>query len=82
MIPEIAIFAIGKSTYLFIDGKCVSRDVENMSYSAKDEHGELCPTLKVTELEPNAEPSMNQENLSSFIKRLGILDSVEGRNHI
>ena len=78
MIPEIAIFAIGKATYLFVNGKCISEALEDMNYSAKDEHGKLCPTLKVTELEPNADPLMNQENLSDFIKRLGIIDSADG----
>lgn len=44
-IPKLMITAVGKSTYVFLDGKCISSGVEDLKYSALDKNGELCPIL-------------------------------------
>lgn len=45
MVPKLMIAAVGRSTYVFLEGKCISEGVEDLKYSARDEKGNLCPTL-------------------------------------
>ena len=45
MVPKLMIAAVGRSTYVFLEGKCISEGVEDLKYSAGDEKGNLCPTL-------------------------------------
>ena len=45
ILPKLVIAAVGKSTYVFLDGRCISEGVSDLKYSALDEKGELRPTL-------------------------------------
>lgn len=45
MIPKLLLATCGKSTYVFLDGKCISEGVLDLKYSALDEEGKLCPTV-------------------------------------
>lgn len=45
MVPKLMIAAVGRLTYVFLEGKCISEGVEDLKYSARDEKGNLCPTL-------------------------------------
>lgn len=44
-IPKLMIAAVGKSTYVFLDGKCISDGLEDLKYSALDKDGKLGPIL-------------------------------------
>ena len=45
MVPKLMIAVVGRSTYVFLEGECISEGVEDLKYSARDEKGNLCPTL-------------------------------------
>lgn len=44
-VPKLMIAAVGKSTYVFLDGKCISDGLEDLKYSALDKDGKLGPIL-------------------------------------
>ena len=37
MVPKLMIAVVGRSTYVFLEGKCISGGVEDLKYSARDE---------------------------------------------
>ena len=45
MNPKFALVQIGKSTNVFIDGKYITNGIEDLNYHARNEIGELCPTV-------------------------------------
>ena len=63
MIPKLMIAAVGNASYVFLDGKCISDGVEDLRYSARNEKGELCPTLdmKINIKDFSFESGMNIE---------------------
>lgn len=48
MVPKLMIAAVGRSTYVFLEGKCISEGVEDLKYSARDEKGNLCLRKRIT----------------------------------
>lgn len=47
MNPKFALVQIGKSTNIFFDGKNITDGVEDLIYHARNEAGELCPTVEM-----------------------------------
>ena len=45
MNPKFALVQMGKSTNVFIDGKYITNGIEDLNYRARNESGELCPTV-------------------------------------
>lgn len=48
MEPKFAIVTLEKSTYVFLDGKCINDGLKNVKFSARDENGALEPTAELT----------------------------------
>lgn len=47
MKPKFALVQIGKTTNVFIDGKYITNGIEDLTYHARNENGELCPNLEL-----------------------------------
>lgn len=47
MNPKFALVQIGKSTNVFIDGKYIANGIEDLTYHARNEKGELCPNVEM-----------------------------------
>lgn len=47
MEPKFALVQIGKTTNVFIDGKYITDGIEDLTYHARNENGELCPNLEL-----------------------------------
>lgn len=47
MNPKFALVQIGNSTNVFIDGKYITNGIEDLNYHARNESGELCPTVEM-----------------------------------
>ena len=47
MNPKFALVQIGKSTNVFIDGKYITNGIEDLTYHARNEKGELCPNVEM-----------------------------------
>lgn len=47
MKPKFALVQIGKTTNIFFDGKNIADGVEDLTYHARNEKGELCPTVEM-----------------------------------
>lgn len=47
MEPKFALVQIGKTTNVFIDGKYITNGIEDLTYHARNENGELCPALEL-----------------------------------
>lgn len=47
MNPKFALVQIGKSTNVFIDGKYITNGIEDLTYHARNEKGELCPNIEM-----------------------------------
>lgn len=47
MEPKFALVTLGSGTYVFLDGRCISDGIDNITYSARDEKGNLRPTVDV-----------------------------------
>lgn len=45
MEPKFALIELAGCTYVFMDGKCISDGIEDITYHAKDEKGNLNPTI-------------------------------------
>lgn len=45
--PKLAIVTVGKSTHVFLDGRCISEGLTDLKYSARNAQGEICPTLNM-----------------------------------
>lgn len=45
MNPKFALVQIENSTNVFIDGKYITNGIEDLKYYARNENGELCPTV-------------------------------------
>lgn len=45
MEPKFALVTIGRYTHVFLNGRCISEGIEDIKYSARDEKGELRPTV-------------------------------------
>lgn len=43
--PKFALIEMAGCTFVFLDGKCISEGIENITYHAKDEQGRLEPTI-------------------------------------
>lgn len=48
MEPKFALIELDGCTYVFMDGKCISEGIEDITYHAKDEKGKLNPKVDVT----------------------------------
>lgn len=48
MKPKFALVQIGKTTNVFIDGKYITSGIEDVNYYARNEKGELCPTVELS----------------------------------
>ena len=44
-INNFAIVQSGFSTFVFLDGRCISEGIKDMTYHARDEEGKVKPTL-------------------------------------
>lgn len=49
--PNIIIASFGKSTRVFLDGKEIGEGVGDLIYSARNDEGELSPTLKLLKVD-------------------------------
>jgi hypothetical protein len=47
MNTKFALAQIGKTTNIFFDGKNITDGVEDLIYHARNEAGELCPTVEM-----------------------------------
>lgn len=47
MNSKFALVQIGKTTNIFFDGKNITDGVEDLTYHARNEKGELCPTVEM-----------------------------------
>lgn len=45
ILPKLVIAAVGKSTYVFLDGRCISEGVSDLKYSALDEKRRTSPNF-------------------------------------
>lgn len=43
--PKFIIAAFDKASYVFMNGKCISEGLKNLSYHARDEQGNLRPMI-------------------------------------
>lgn len=43
--PKFALIEMAGCTFAFLDGKCISGGIEDITYHAKDEQGRLEPTI-------------------------------------
>lgn len=43
--PKFALIEMAGCTYVFMDGKCISEGIEDITYHAKNEEGRLEPTI-------------------------------------
>lgn len=69
MKPKFAIATIENSTYVFLDGKCISGGVTDLIYSAKNEQGNLKPTLKLLEVDINEFSFEDGISLEEFLDK-------------
>ena len=67
--PKLALVSLGKATYVFLDGKCIIEGLLDVEYSAKDEKGDLRPTLDM-KLDIQRFSFENGQTLESFIKEV------------
>ena len=88
--PKIAIFSFGNATACFLDGKGIGSDIGNLEYSARDDRGELRPTLKVLDVDVGKGGfSWNEDHNSSgfaslrdfIVERLNLtVEDIEAAN--
>lgn len=45
MKPKFIIVALEKASYVFMDGKCISEGIRDISYHARDNQGNLRPMV-------------------------------------
>ena len=43
--PKFALVTVGRYTHVFLDGKCISEGIDDITYYARNEKGELRPTV-------------------------------------
>lgn len=67
-IPKLMIAAVGKSTYVFLDGKCISEGVMDMKYSALSKDGKLSPTLDM-KIDVNSFSFESGMSIEEFMKK-------------
>ena len=47
MEPKFALVQLGKTTNIFIDGKYITAGVEDLTYHARNENDDFCPTVEM-----------------------------------
>lgn len=68
MIPKLMIMTLGTGTHVFLDGKRISKGVEDLVYSARDDKGNLCPTLQLLKVNVNDFSLENDVTLKELLK--------------
>lgn len=45
MKPKFALVTVGNTTHVFLDGRCISKGLEDVNFSARNDEGKLQPTV-------------------------------------
>lgn len=71
MLPKLVIATLGNTTNVFLEGKQIGKGVENLVYSARDNDGNLNPTLKLLEVNVNGFSLEGGKTLEDFLNDIG-----------
>lgn len=80
MKPRFAIVQVGKFSYVFLDGRLISSGIKDITYYAKNENGNLEPTI---DMKIDLQDFSFKEGITveEFLKEMKMLEENSEKNN-